>query len=187
MQSKGRAAGGFLIFGGSGLFLLGMIIAEARYPGYSISQNVISDLGVGPTALIFNSSAVLFGLATVAAVFLIRRSFWSRLLLILLCLSGIGALGVGLFPKSTGHIHDAFAATAFVFGSLASVYSSRVLLTPFRYLSAYLGAFSLVAAMLYISGDYLGLGRGGMERMIVYPMIIFSMGFGAALMEPFRE
>lgn len=186
MRSYHQAIGGFLILAGSGLFLLGMIIAEARYPGYSISQNVISDLGVGPTALIFNSVTILFGLAAISSVILIRHSFNSKLFLFLLGLSGIGVLGVGLFPENTGHLHDAFAATAFIFGSLAAIYSSRILLWPFRYLSAYLGAFSLVAAMLFISGDYIGLGPGGMERMIAYPVIIFFMGFGGALMKPFR-
>jgi hypothetical membrane protein len=188
MRSYSRILGGSLIFMGSGLFLLGMIIAEARYPGYSISANKISDLGVGPTAIIFNSAAILDGLAVAASLLLIRRHISSRIFLILLGLSGIGILGVGLFPETTAyHIHDVFAAIAFIFGGFSAVYSSRLLLTPFRYLSAYLGGLSTAALLLYIIGYHLGLGPGGMERLVVYPIIIWSMGFGGALMEPYRS
>jgi len=186
MQSHNQVTGGFLILAGSGLFLLGMIIAEARYPGYSVSQNMISDLGVGPTALIFNSVTILYGLATIASVFLIRRSLRSIVFVMLLGLSGIGVLGVGLFPEDVGHLHDVSAATAFVFGSLAAVYSSRIFLSPFRYLSGYLGAFSITAVLLFVIGSYHGLGPGGMERMVAYPIIIWSVGLGGALMRPFQ-
>ena len=186
MQSNHQTIGGFLIFAGSGLFLLGMIIAEARYPGYSVSQNMISDLGIGPTALLFNSVTVLYGLATIASVSSIRHSLRSVVFPILLGLSGIGVLGVGLFPENLGRIHDISAATAFVFGSLAAIYASRILLTPFRYLSGYLGTFSIVAVLLFVIGSYHGLGPGGMERMVAYPIIIWSMGLGGALMKPLR-
>jgi hypothetical membrane protein len=187
MQSHRRILGGVLIFVGSGLFLLGMIIAEARYPGYSVSNNLISDLGVGPTAPIFNSAAILDGLAVIASVLLMRRHFSSRIFLILLGLSGIGILGVGLFPETAHYLHDASAALAFIFGGSSAVYSSRLLLTPFRYLSAYLGGLSIAAFLLFVIGYHLGLGPGGMERLIVYPIIIWSMGFGGALMEPYRS
>ncbi len=43
-----RGIAGSLILTGSGLFLLGMVVAEAHYPGYSARENYISDLGVGP-------------------------------------------------------------------------------------------------------------------------------------------
>ncbi len=186
MRSNDQVTAGFLVFAGSGLFLLGMIIAEAAYPGYSISQNVISDLGVGQTALIFNSAAITCGLATISSAYFIRHCFNSRLFIILLGLSGIGILGVGLFPLNTGHIHDAFAAIAFISGSLAVVYSSKIFHPPFRYLSAYLGVFSIIAVIFYANGYFLGLGKGGMERLIVFPVIIWTMGFGGALMKPFR-
>lgn len=186
MQSNRRDIGGFLILAGSALFLLGMIIAEARYPGYSISENMISDLGIGPTALIFNSVTILTGIATVASVFLIRHSFSSRPFILLLHFSGIGILGLGLFPENAGHLHYIFASLAFISGSLAAVYSSGIFLSPFRYISSYLGCFSIVAAILFAVGNYLGLGPGGMERLIVYPIIVWFIGLGGALMKPFR-
>ena len=52
-------------FVGAAQFVLAMIIAEARYPGYSIAKNAISDLGVGRTARLFNASIIVFGAAIV--------------------------------------------------------------------------------------------------------------------------
>jgi hypothetical protein len=40
----------------------------------------------------------------------------------------------------------------------------------------------LVATVLYGSHVYLGLGAGGMERMVVYPVLLWSIGFGGYLM-----
>jgi len=45
-----------------------------------------------------------------------------------------------------------------------------------------LGAMSLVALVLFASGIYLGLGKGGMERMIAYPALLWMVGFGGHLM-----
>ena len=30
----------------------------------------------------------------------------------------------------------------------------------------------------YVPGIYLGLGKGGMERLIVYPNLLWALGFG---------
>jgi len=47
-----------------------------------------------------------------------------------------------------------------------------------------LGLFSLTALFLLVfTRDYgwLGLGAGGMERMIAYPMCLWMIGFGGYL------
>ena len=43
-------------------FILCLMVAEALYPGYSLSGNYVSDLGVGPSSIVFNSSVFLLGL-----------------------------------------------------------------------------------------------------------------------------
>jgi hypothetical protein len=48
--------------------------------------------------------------------------------------------------------------------------------------SILLGVGSLVALGLYGSKVYLGLGGGGMERMIAYPVLAWGIGFGGALL-----
>jgi len=169
MNYDNRKVAGALIFVGSVQCLLGMVITEALYPGYSVSENYISDLGVGTTALIFNSSVFLVGLFAVAGAYFIQRAFDSRLLFVVFTLTGVGAMGVGLFPENFGVIHG-----------IAS-------LITFFYISVLLGALSLVALALFGSSTYLGLGKGGMERMIAYPTLLWAVGFGSHLMGYSRD
>ena len=56
--SNGKV-GGVLFFIAATQFVLGLIIAEALYLGYSISKSEISYLGLGPSAMVFNASIFL--------------------------------------------------------------------------------------------------------------------------------
>jgi hypothetical protein len=40
---------------------------------------------------------------------------------------------------------------------------------------------TLVALILLISGTYLGLEKGGMERMVAYPVLLWAVGFSGYL------
>jgi len=40
---------------------------------------------------------------------------------------------------------------------------------------------SLLATVLFTAGEYAGLGIGGMERLIVYPVLIWGAMFGDSL------
>ena len=182
MKFDNRKLAGALLFVGSVQFLLGLIIAESLYPGYSVSENYISDLGVGSSALIFNSSVFLLGVTVVAGAYFIQHAFDFRLLSVLLTLTGIGAMGVGLFPETAGAIHGVVSLIAFLFGGLSAITSYKLLKPPFSYSAVLLGALSLVALVLFGSGIYLGLGWGGMERMIVYPTLLWAVGFSGHLM-----
>jgi len=53
---------------------------------------------------------------------------------------------------------------------------------PFSSISVILGLMTLGALSLFLGGIYLGLGRGGMERMIAYPVLMWGAGFGGYLM-----
>lgn len=176
-----RSLAGLLLFVAASVFSVGMIIAEALYPGYSVSQNYISDLGVGPSAWIFNSSVIILGALTIAAAYSARKVF-GRILVILLIVTGAGAMGVGVFTEASGIVHTIVSFTAFLFAGLAAIWTFRLVRPPFAYLSAAFGAISLVALGLFASGTYVGLGQGGMERMIVYPVLVWAAGFGGALM-----
>ena len=171
---------GLLIFIGVAEFLLLMLIAEALYPGYSVSRNYISDLGVGPVALIFNSSIIIMGILLIIAAALIWRL--SRVFAITIALTGIGAAGVGIFPETTHIIHLIFALIAFLFASISSYPTIRISRSLGRVLWPILGTMGLIALILYVMHAYLGLGPGGMERMIVYPNLIWAMAFAAELM-----
>jgi len=176
----GKLAGA-VIFVGTVQFLLALIISEALYPGYSIADNTISDLGVGPSAAIFNSSMFLLGVLIVISAYLIQRSFNSKLFFVLLILTGIGAMGVGLFPANIRPLHTIASLTAFLFEGLSAIASYKLQKPPLSYLAILLGVTTLGALALYGSGTYLGLGKGGIERMIAYPVLLWGVGFGSHL------
>ena len=97
-------------------------------------------------------------------------------------MTGVGAIGVGLFPETAGVIHHVFSVIAFVFGGLSAIASYKVQKMPSSCFSVLLGVMTLGALAMYVSNIFLELGPGGMERMIVYPALIWSVGFGAYLM-----
>jgi hypothetical membrane protein len=66
--SNGKVAGA-LIFVAVTQFVLGVIVSEALYSSYSISENYVSDLGVWSSSIIFNSSVFLMGLLLIAGAY----------------------------------------------------------------------------------------------------------------------
>jgi len=182
---------GSLLFVGGAEFLVAMIVAESLFPGYSVSGNHISDLGADcsgtvcairqPSADIFDVSVFLLGLAGFVGGYLVFRSR-HRTVGVLAVMAGLGAMGVGVFPETTGSLHLIVSFVAFFFTGLAAIASYRLFTPPMSYLSVALGVFVLVALALYGSGTYLGLGPGGMERMIAYPAVIWVVGAGANMM-----
>ena len=180
-----------MVFVACAQFIVALVVAEAFYPGYSVAQNYISDLGatcratctvVQPTSTIFNSSVTLLGLLTLVSSYFIQRGFRWRVFTFLVFMTGIGATGVGVFPETAGVIHHVVSLITFVFAGLSAFASYRLQRAPSSYLSVLLGLITLSALALYVSNIFLGLGPGGMERMIVYPALIWALGFSSRLM-----
>lgn len=187
-----KKIGATLILFGTAQFLLLLSIAEELYPGYSTSQNAISDLGatcrssvctiVQPSSDIFNFSVFLLGLLLVLGSYFLYRAGTSRLFCILLGVAGIGAMGVGVFPETTGSLHTLVSLITFLFGGITAIISYRVLSSSMRYFSVVMGVITLAALILYASKIYLGLGLGGMERMIAYPVLFWGLAFAGNLL-----
>jgi hypothetical membrane protein len=193
MNSEGGKLAGALLFLGGAQFSVGLIVAEAVYPNYSISQNYISDLGVWghPSAGVFNPSVFLFGLLIMAGDYLIQREFKARYVALFFMLAGLGSVGVGVFPENTFLVsgtpvfHSIFALMAFLFGGVAAIASHKLARRPFRYFAIVFGVVTLLALGLFltrVSSGSLVLGVGGLERMIAYPTVIWTIGLGAYLM-----
>jgi hypothetical membrane protein len=178
--SAGKVAGS-LFFIAASQFVVGMMVAEALYPDYSISANYISDLGVGASSMIFNSSVFLLGLLILIGAYYLHRALNFRLLTLLLVLTAIGAMGVGVFTEDYGQMHTLVSLIAFLFGGLSSVASFRLLKKPLSFIAVVLGFISLGALVLFAGAIDLGLGVGGMERMIAYPILLWGAGFGGYL------
>src|SRR5436189_4171437 len=120
-----RQWAGLLLFIGVGQFaVIGLTVSEAVYSeaspsGYSISQNYISDLGVGPAALIFDPSIILVGLVVLATAWFLLRAFKDRLVSIVVALGGAGAIAVGVFTEDFGVIHSLVSLWTFIFIALS--------------------------------------------------------------------
>jgi hypothetical membrane protein len=179
-----RRTVGLLLFLAGLEFSLGTMLAEFVYPGYSIALNYISDLGVWgqPSAIIFNPSAFIFGVLILFSAYILWKSEGGRYLPLFFALAGIGAMGVALFPETLPAPHAAFALMAFLFGNFAAILSYRTIEPPLSYLALALGVMGLAALVLFGSGTFLGIGPGGMERLIVYPVLFWAMGLGGYLM-----
>jgi len=181
MVNRFRKSAGSLILVGATQFIVGMIVAEALYSGYSTRDNYISDLGVGPSALVFNTSVFLFGLLAVLGAYFIMLAYGRGIIPILFFIGGIGAIGVGVFPENYGVIHAIVSLIAFLFGGLSAIAAYRLEKPPLNYVSVVMGLVALVALVLFVTGNYLGLGKGGMERMIAYPIMLWAVAFGGHL------
>jgi len=184
---------GMLFFIAATQFVLGFSISEASYPGYSVSDNYISDLGIGPSSVIFNSSVFLLGLLLLIGTYFLRHFSDFKTVNMLLLLMALGAMGIGVFTKNYRTAHGAVATMAFFFAGLSAISSFRVLKKPLSLMSIILGAMTLGALALFSSGMitsgsltsdvaydsdfYMGLGPGGMEHMIIYPAGLWLAGF----------
>ncbi|MBU7013800.1 MAG: DUF998 domain-containing protein [Theionarchaea archaeon] len=176
-----KVAGALLFFGGLESIVL-MVVAEALYPGYSVAENYISDLGVGSTALIFNTSMIVLGAVVLVGAYFLHKAFKFTVFTVFLVITGVGAAGVGLFPENMGLLHGISALLTFLFGGLSAVLSYRLQKPPLSYFSLVLGVITLVALVFFMAEIFIGLGPGGMERMVAYPALLWGTGFGGFLM-----
>ena len=178
-------------------FVIGVTIAEALYPGYSIHDNYVSDLGIGPSSLVFNSSVFLLGLLSLIGVYFLRHMPNFKTVNILFFIMAVGAMGVGLITRHYTLAHGAVSSITFFFAGLSAMASAKLVKKPFSLLGIVLGAMTLGALGLFSIGIitsgsmtsdiahdsvfYLGLGPGGMERMIIYPGLMWLAGFSGYL------
>jgi len=191
-------------------FIVANIITQIGYgSSYSLSQNYISDLGAAncglfngsgsfpghyacsPWHVVFNVSIIVMGLLIVLGVLLIRTAFPARrsrtIGLGLLAIAGIGAIGVGLFPEDVNlSVHSVSAILAFAGGGLALLVLAFAMFRDtrwdgFRAFTMICGLVDLVALILFVDQAYLGLGVGGMERLIVAPVLLWSIVIGIHL------
>ncbi|MDG7005698.1 MAG: DUF998 domain-containing protein [Nitrososphaerota archaeon] len=192
MHAKAIKAAGTAIFLGTGQFVFFLVVAEVTYPGYDVSSNFISDLGatcsggdcrfLQPSSSIFDVSIALLGLALLAASYYLWKGSGSRALPVFEALAGLGAVGVGGFNESYGEAHVFFSGLTFVAGGIQAILVYKVAKPPYSAFSAMAGVVTLVATALYVTGTYLGLGAGGMERVVVYPVLISGTALGGYLM-----
>jgi hypothetical membrane protein len=197
MALSNAAKSGVAIFVGAVQFGIFLIVSEILYSaygtgGYSVSSNYISDLGancpssgacyIPPSAYLFDTSIAILGLLIIVGAYYLHRAFRWMPATALIAIAGIGALGVGIFNETFGEVHVVFSLIVFLFAGLSAIVTSRYQKAPMSYFSIILGVITLLALILFQPGYYLGLEAGGMERMIVYPALLWAIGFGGHMM-----
>jgi hypothetical membrane protein len=189
---------------------MGITQAGYTGTSYSLTRNYISDYGAvncgylhssvyppngidicSPWHLVFNVSIVLMGLLLIFGTILLWTGFPARgtrtIGLGFLIIAGIGAIGVGLSPEDVNTtVHLASAAVAFVLGNLALIVLAFAMFRDTRWdgyraytlLSGFVG---LIAFILFYVGIWGPLGVGGMERLIVAPLLLWALVAGIHL------
>jgi len=177
---------------------MGIITAEVLYPNYSTRQD-ISDLGSTrppdpviqePSATIFNSTMLLTGVIVMLSAYLLYQVMDRRGFPIALAVFGFGAFGVGVFPGNVIPWHGLFALLTFFMGGITVLLSARVVSRPFSLLCGLFGGVSfLILVSVFFFGLVVGgshplgfLGDGGIERWVVYPLILWLPAFGGYLL-----
>ena len=187
-RDRADRSAGLVLLSLSATFLAGTMLLASIAPAYDFHSAAISDLGViAQTAVLFNGLLVVIGLLNIGGGFVLYRREHRRLLAVHV-LAGIGAIGAGLFPLSTGGIHGLFALAAFVGFNLEVIGAAAVLGGHLRILGIVAGGVGLVYAALMVIGDsgnsavFGPIGHGGSERMIAYPAMLWLLAFGGYLM-----
>jgi hypothetical membrane protein len=185
-------------------FVVAMAVTQIGYgSSYSLTQNYISDLGANlcgvfsgryicsPWHLVFDASAVLFGLLVILGVILVRTGFPPRgtrtVGLGLLAIAAAGSIGVGLSPETYNlTVHSLSAAIAFVVGGVSLIVLGIAMFRDtrwdgFRAYTMLSGLVGLVAFALFEAKAYGPLGVGGMERLIVAPVLLWTVVVGLHL------
>jgi hypothetical membrane protein len=192
MNWNNRKIPGLLLFVGVAQFILTKIVLETIYPGYLVGQQAISDLGnwglAGNFAAVFSASAILLGVFIMAGAYFNGHGSKNRCFTALLAIAGVGNVVVGVVAENViPSVHSIFALIMFASWAVAALLSYKFVKSPFSYVSVTLGAVSLLMLVLSLLGQRvsssfaLGLGTGGMERLVVYPLWLWTLGFGAYL------
>lgn len=170
-------------------FLFLLHISEFLYPNYSVSNNYISDLGATcregvcrfyqPSSIIFNISVSLLGILLMIASYYSNKLSLGKIFTILIFITGLGSLGVGLFPENYGTLHKLSALTTFIPASLLGLFGSRVIKhISLKIISIIMSLISITSLIFFAVEKDLGLGVGGIERLIVYPILFWALIFG---------
>ncbi len=200
--------GAVLLIVGAVQFVVGMAVTQLGWTTpYSLLHNYISDLGAvhcyyytgaepryicSPWHDVFNTSIVLLGLILIAGLYFIRSAFPPRRTRLvglgLLVLAGVGAIGVGLSPEDVNlTVHTASALVAFLLGNLGLIVVALAMLRDtrwdgFRLFSVLSGAVGLGALVLFVAQFWGPVGAGGMERLIVAPILLWAVVVGVHLL-----
>ncbi|MET0765600.1 MAG: DUF998 domain-containing protein [Blastococcus sp.] len=194
-RSRDRSVAGLLLLIAGSAVVLGITTAEALYPAdYNVHRNTVSDLAAmrpedvvrQPSAAIFNTTMIVAGAFIVIAAVLLYRSRAGLLATLPVAGLGVGMIGVGVFPGNTVMaVHQLVSIATFLCGGVAAILTARLSSRALRPVHVVLGGIALAFLLGYMVLGELAvfdrLGEGGVERWIVYPVVLWIVIFGAGL------
>ncbi|MGD0605921.1 MAG: DUF998 domain-containing protein [Streptosporangiaceae bacterium] len=175
---------------------------------YNLSRDTISDLGntacgtwngryvCSPFHNLMNASFVVLGITMTLGSVLVSRHFAdgraSKAGFAATAIAGLGVIMVGFFPEnSVSPLHGLGAAIPFVLGnaSLIILALSLKMPAPLRLYFFLSGVTALLGLLAYASSHDLGLGEGGIERVVAYPQTVclIVIGFYLAVRSSARQ
>lgn len=204
-KSSDQRDAGILFSLGGLLFLLLTTASEAVYPNFSLQTNAISDTSaVGASTFVIEEIAILaVGFCWIVGAYYLFRGTGRKGILAVNVLPGLGFLLAGVSPENVNiAIHSVGALLAFPFGGIVAILSFRMIRSQYRYFAIGMGALSLVSTFVtFVGGQIAGpcgscagstayirsleglaLGLGGWESMIIYPLLVWLVGFGSYLL-----
>ncbi len=183
-------SGSLFLVSGMGLWFL-FTIGDAYFPGYNVHYDAISLLGetTAPTGTGVDIVWRVLSITWIVAVLLafgknrpLKRGTFANML------PALGIALTGFFPGNVnGVVHFVGAELAFYGGAIALSYDAFVMKGPYRYFSLGLAAMMFTGlAIADFPHDFwslaLGLGGGGVERLVAYPLIAWAIGIGGTLL-----
>ncbi len=201
---------------GSVQFFIAQLIAQLAWTTpYSLLHNYISDLGntacravsitsplyiCSPLYKLMNVAFILLGVTLIVGTVLTRNVFSPTRLravgLILIGIAGIGPILVGLAPENVNtNVHVTGAAIQFIGGNIGLIMIGALLYqhyqAPWGLCSMIWGMIGLIALVLFmlcrLTNHSLGLGVGGWERVVVYPLPLWTIVMGFMLLAKRRQ
>lgn len=202
-----RLTWGAWLWASSLQFFVAQVVVALRWDvPYRIAARYISDLGntacaaypPGSTTLVcspwhagMNASFGVLGVTMATGAALVTEGYrpgWRRVAgLGLVAIAGVGVLLVGLYPENERiAAHTLGAGLNFVCGNLGMILLGWAGLAGagrrrWDAFAATMGALGLLGTALFVSGNFLGLGQGGMERVAAYPLTIWLTLTGLAM------
>jgi len=191
-------------------FIIQFVVQLAWATPYSLLHNYISDLGntacsdfstnsplyiCSPLHSLMNASFILLGITLPLGAFLTHHFFppgRSRSIgLALVGSAGLGLILVGFAPENVNiGVHATGAALQFIAGNVGMIIIGALLyqrhhtqLGRFSVVWGLVGLIGLVVFMVCrISNSSLGLGVGGWERVVVYPLPVWAIVMGVIML-----
>ena len=186
------------------LYFIGQIVAQAaRTSPYSLIDNRVSDLGstacgravantfiCSPLHAVMNLTFVLTGVLILVGAFL-TRSMWPRRRLttwglVLLGLAGAGTILVGLSPENVNVVLHVIGALNIPAGNVAMILLGLAIWRDHRWMARFSVVAGVFGLLGLLAGPFLvictGHGGGLVERIALYPLIIWLTVFGIGIL-----